>query len=398
MEKLFQIFRNRLKSTDLRVKRYLWSKINWQNRLIAITGARGVGKTTLLLQYIKENFSFENGQVIYVSLDNLYFGKNTLTDFTDQFVKFGGTHIFIDEVHKYPNWSIEIKNIYDNYPELHIIFTGSSAIDIFKGKGDLSRRITLYHLNGLSFREFLEIKYDLKFPAYTLTELIDKANSISTEINGKIKPLKYFDEYLRFGYYPYFLEDEKSYYQRIEQTVNQIIETDLPTIEHIEFTAIYNLRKLLAILSEIVPFKPNISKLSNQLGINRETLLKYLHWLSRADLLMLLETETYGISKLNKPEKIFLNNSNLMYALTDSSVNVGTLRETFFLNQLRVNNSVHYTEVGDFRVDGKFLFEIGGKNKTQKQIAGIENAFVVADNIEYSFKNTIPVWLFGFLY
>ena len=398
MDKIIQQFQSRLKSVDLSFKRYLWNEIDWKNRLIAITGARGVGKTTMLLQYIKVNFKTNNENVLYVSLDNLYFSKTTLSDFADEFVKRDGKFLFLDEVHKYPNWSVEIKNIYDNYPELSIVFTGSSALDILKGKADLSRRIVTYKMNGLSFREFLEFKYHIAFPVYALKDLTVNGVEISNVINSTIKPIKFFEEYLKTGYYPYFIEDEKNYYLRIEQTINQIIETDLLTIEHIDFTAINNLRKLLIVIAEIVPFKPNIVKLSKQIGINRDTLLKYLHWLARAELLLLLETDTYGISKLNKPEKVYLNNPNLVYALTESVPNIGTLRETFFYNQLKVRHNVRYTDKGDFSIDNSFVFEIGGKNKTNKQIAGIENAFIAADNIEYAYKNTLPVWMFGFLY
>lgn len=398
MNKLIEIFQSRIKYADLSFKRYLWDEINFKNRLIALTGARGVGKTTLLLQYIKQNLSDKIEDTIYISLDNLYFTKTTLYHFTENFVKQGGKYMFIDEVHKYPDWSIEIKNIYDNYPELKIVLTGSSAINIFKGQGDLSRRIIAYKMNGLSFREFLLLKYGKKFPTYTLKQILNDANEITSYINTEIRPLKYFNEYLKLGYYPYFQEDEQGYHKRIEQTVNEIIETDMPVIEQISYTAVYNIRKLLAILSEIVPYKPNILRLSKQIGINRDTLLKYLSWLERAELLLLLKTNTYGISKLNKPEKIYLNNTNLLYALTETTPNTGTLRETFFYNQLNVKHKIRYTDKGDFIVDDKIIFEIGGKNKTTKQIAGLNNAYIAADNIEYAYKNFIPVWLFGFLY
>ncbi len=397
MERLIQTFKRRLKSIDLRFKRYLWNEINWNKRLIAITGALGVGKTTFLLQYVKENFK-DTDDVLYTSLDNLYFAKNSLYDLADEFVKYGGQMLLLDEVHKYKNWSVEVKNIYDDFPELKIILTGSSAIDIYKGEGDLSRRMVKYKMNGLSFREFIELKYNIKFRPYTLEEILAEAPVITAEINEKIKPLKLFKEYLQFGYYPFFIEGTDDYYIRIEQTVNQILEADLPSIEKINFNTIYNLKKLLAVLSEVVPYKPNISKLSAQIGISREVVIKYLYWLQRADLLLLLTVDTYGISKLNKPDKIYLNNPNLIYALTESNVNQGTIRETFFLNQLSVKHRVNYTNVGDFIADGKWLFEIGGKNKTRKQIAGEKNAFVVADGIEYPDKNRIPLWLFGFLY
>ncbi len=397
MKKLIQLFHSNLNLVDFKFKRYLWNQINWNNRLIAIVGARGVGKTTLLLQHIKENHKNLN-EVLYVSLDNLYFGKNTLSDFTDEYVKNGGKYLFIDEVHKYPNWSIEVKNIYDNYPELFIVITGSSAINIHKGKGDLSRRIVIYRMNGLSFREFIELKYEQKFETYNLSEITNNAINISHSVNAIIKPVKLFKEYIETGYYPFLMKGQDHYYERIEQTITQIIEYDLPASEPIDFLAIYNIKKLLLVISGIVPFKPNISKLSRQIGINRDTLVKYLYWLQRAELLLLLSSDTMGISKLNKPEKIYLNNPNLIFALSDSNISVGTIRETFFCNQLKVNHKISYPEKGDFIIDNQYIFEVGGRNKTQKQIIGLKNTFIAADNIEYAYKNTIPIWLFGFLY
>jgi len=397
MEKLIQYFHARLKSVNTNFKRYLWEEVDWNNRLIAIIGARGVGKTTFLLQHIMESFT-NLDEVIYVSLDNLYFGKNKLSDFVDEFVKTGGRYIFIDEVHKYSDWSIEIKNIYDIYPDLHIVLTGSSAIDIHRGKGDLSRRIVIYKMNGLSFREFVELKYGISFDHYSLAELVENSIEISHNINNEVKPIKLFNEYLKSGYYPFFTEGADHYPDRIEQTVNEILENDLPSIENIDFSSIYKLKKLLMVIAELVPFKPNVLKLSRQIGIDRDTFLKYIYWLQRADLLLLLVTDVYGISKMNKPEKIYLNNPNLIFALGNKKENVGTIRETFFYNQVQVKHQVNYSKHADFYVDGSYTFEVGGKNKTAKQIHGVSNSFVVADNIEYAYRNTIPVWLFGFLY
>ena len=397
MEKLIQYFHARLKAVNTNFKRYLWEEVDWNNRLIAIIGARGVGKTTFLLQHIMESFT-NLDEVIYVSLDNLYFGKNKLSDFVDEFVKTGGRYIFIDEVHKYSDWSIEIKNIYDIYPDLHIVLTGSSAIDIHRGKGDLSRRIVIYKMNGLSFREFVELKYGISFDHYSLAELVENSIEISHNINNEVKPIKLFNEYLKSGYYPFFTEGADHYPDRIEQTVNEILENDLPSIENIDFSSIYKLKKLLMVIAELVPFKPNILKLSRQIGIDRDTFLKYIYWLQRADLLLLLVTDVYGISKMNKPEKIYLNNPNLIFALGNKKENVGTIRETFFYNQVQVKHQVNYSKHADFYVDGSYTFEVGGKNKTAKQIHVVSNSFVVADNIEYAYRNTIPVWLFGFLY
>lgn len=398
MEKLFQFSASRINLTDTSFKRYLWSKINWNSRLIAITGARGVGKTTLILQYIKEKLSERPDEVIYVTMDDLYFSKNTLVDFTDEFVKKGGKYLFLDEIHKYKNWSQEIKNIYDYFADLKIVITGSSALDIYKGKADLSRRVILYKLQGLSFREFILLKYNHHFSVIGLDEILNYAPKKIPEILEKIKPLKLFEEYLKTGYYPFFMEGESEYQVRLKQTVNQILDSDLPSVEKIDFNAVHYLRKLISILAEIVPYKPNIVKLSQQVGISRETLMRYLYLLEKADLLMLLQTDINGIGKMNKPEKIYLNNSNLVNSLADIQFNQGTLRETFFFNQLKENHTINWSDKSDFYVDDKYTFEIGGKNKTRKQIAGIENSWVAADNIEYAQQNKIPLWLFGFLY
>jgi hypothetical protein len=398
MESLFQYSASRINSVDTSFKRYLWDKINWNNRLIAITGARGVGKTTLLLQYIRENLNDKPDQVIYVSVDDLYFSKNSLVDFADEFIKRGGKFLFLDEIHKYKNWSQEIKNIYDYFPDLRIIVIGSSALDIYKGKADLSRRAVVYKMHGLSFREFIALKYDYHFPVSKLDDLLKNAQKLIPDILEKIKPIKLFEEYLRFGYFPYFMEGEDEFQERLKQTVNQVLESDLPSVENINFNAVHYLRKLLSILAEIVPYKPNIVKLSQQVGVSRETLIRYLSLLERADMLILLQSGTHGISKMNKPEKIYLNNPNIVNSLSDNQSNHGTLRETFFLNQLQVLHSINWSDKSDFLVDNKYTFEIGGKNKDRKQITGVENAFVAADNIEYAQQNKIPLWLFGFLY
>ena len=398
MEKLFQYSASRINSVDTSFKRYLWDKINWNNKLIVITGARGVGKTTLLLQYIREKLNDAPDQVIYVNMDDLYFSKNSLVDFADDFVKKGGKHLFLDEVHKYKNWSQEIKNIYDYFSDLQIVATGSSALDIYKGNADLSRRAVLYKMHGLSFREFIELKYDYHFPVFKLDDLLTDTPKQIPVILEKIKPLKPFEEYLQFGYYPFFREGEAEFQERLKKTVNHLIDSDLPSVENINFNSVHSLRKLISVLADIVPYQPNIVKLSQMIGISRETLMRYLYLLEKADLLILLQAGTRGIGKMNKPEKIYLNNPNLINSLTFTRPSMGTLRETFFLNQLQVSHSVNWSDQSDFLVDDKYTFEIGGKNKTRKQIAGITDAFVAADNIEYAQQNKIPLWLFGFLY
>ena len=398
MEKLFQFSASRIRSVDLTFKRYLWDKINWNNRLIAITGARGVGKTTFLLQYIRENRNESPDEVIFLNMDDLHFSKNTLVDTAEEFVKKGGKYLFLDEVHKYKNWSQEIKNIYDYFPDLKIVVTGSSALDIYRGKADLSRRAILYKLQGLSFREFIALKYNLHFPVIELNSLLNDAQKIIPPILEKIKPLKLFEEYLQFGYYPFFMEGETEFPIRLKQTVNHLLDSDLPSVEKIDYNAVHYLRKLVSILAEIVPYKPNIVQLSQQVGVSRETLVRYLYLLEKADLLILLQTGTHGMNKMNKPDKIYLNNPNLNTVLADNPFNYGTLRETFFISQVQLLHQITSSERSDFLVNNKYTFEVGGKNKTRKQIAGIDNAFVAADNIEYAFQNTIPLWLFGFLY
>ncbi len=398
MDKLFQYSASRINSVDTSFKRFLWDKINWNNRLIAITGARGVGKTTLLLQYVREHLNHHPDEVIYVNLDDLYFSSNTLVDFASDFARKGGKYLFLDEVHKYKNWSQEIKNSYDYFPDLKIVITGSSALDIYKGKADLSRRAILYKLPGLSFREFIGLKYGIHFPVFELADLLKNASALTSPILDKIKPAKLFQEYLQTGYYPFFRESEADFQTRLKQTLNQVIDSDLPSVENIDFTAVHYLKKLISILSEIVPYKPNIVKLSQQVGVSRETLIRYLYLLGNADLLILLQPATQGISRMNKPEKVYLNNPNLACALASNQLNLGTIRETFFVNQLQVFHSVTGSAQGDFLVDNKYTFEIGGKNKTRKQIAGIENAWIAADDIDYAHENKIPLWLFGFLY
>jgi uncharacterized protein len=398
MEQLFQFSSSMVNAVHVDFKRYNRKIINWQNRLIIIVGARGIGKTTLMLQYIKENLINNPDDFLYASLDDLYFSKNSLVDFAGEFVKRGGKHLFLDEVHKYKNWSQEIKSSYDYYPELKIVVTGSSALDIYKGKADLSRRAILYKMNGLSFREYIELKHGINFPVLPLDVILENPSEPIRAILREIKPIKLFEEYIQWGYYPFFSEGLQDYITRIKQIVNHVLDVDLPSVENIDFTAVHHLRKLLAVLSEMVPFKPNIVKLSKQIGISRETLMRYLYLLERADLLLLLQSGTKGISKMNKPEKVYLNNTNLFNALSKRPANAGSIRETFFYNQLRVGHNVLYAPSGDFIVDDKYTFEIGGRNKQQKQIKGIKKAYIAADNIEYSQQNRIPLWLFGFLY
>jgi uncharacterized protein len=397
MESLIRKSLKKVQETDTSFKRYLYDKIDWSDRLIFIKGARGTGKTTLLLQHIKENFGTSE-ETLYVSLDDIWFSDNRLIDLVEQFVNLGGKFLYLDEVHKYPNWSGEIKNIYDDHPGLKIVITSSSALHIFKQQADLSRRAIVYDLHELSLREYIALRSGQSFPAFNIQQLLSDHVNLSFRIIEKIKPLRLFQEYCSLGCYPYFLENPANYHQRLLTTVNTILETDLPAILNIDYSSVLKLKKLLYIIATSVPFKPNITELSNKTGIARDTLLRYLHHLSEAHLILLLQSNKGGNSILTKPEKIYLHNSNLMAALADNDANIGTIRETFFLNQLSAAGKVYYTEQGDFVFIDTYVFEVGGKNKTGKQIKGLPDAFIVADDIESGYKNKIPIWLFGFLY
>jgi len=397
MENLIDKSTKKIENINTDFKRFLIKEINWDRKLIGIKGARGTGKTTLLLQYIRENYGLSD-EVLYVSLDDIYFSENKLVALADAFAKIGGKFLFLDEVHKYPDWSREIKNIYDDFPELKIVFTGSSILEIDKSESDLSRRSVVYELPVLSLREYIALKGGVNLEVYSLSDILLNHKEIEVQINKRIKPIKELKEYNQSGAYPFFVEAEKEYSNHIERIINLILETDLPAFTSIDFASIVKLKQLLYVISESVPFQPNISRLSVKIGITRDTLIRYLSYLEKAHLISLLRTNTKGISKMAKPDKIYLNNNNLMYALQPGLVNPGTIRETFFQNQLSVKHKVDLPQKGDFIVDDNYIFEVGSKNKTQKQIIDMPNAFIVPDNLEYGYRNRIPLWLFGFLY
>jgi len=386
-----------VQDTNINFTRYLYQNIEWNNRLIGIVGAKGTGKTTLLLQHIKQSFD-EKSKAIYISLDDIWFSTHTLSELAEQFYLLGGTHLFLDEVHKYKNWDIEIKNIYDSFRSLNIVFTGSSMLEIFEASVDFSRRAIVYELRGLSFREFLQYEYNLSFKPYSLQEIIDNHRNIVFEIVDKIKIIPTFQEYLKYGYYPYYKESLPTYPFRIEQAINKTLKEDVPAIEDIEYATILKIKKMLGIIGELVPFTPNISQLSGTIEISRNALVKYLYLLDRAGILMCINEPTPSLETLSKPQKIYLDNTNIINSLSFDNKNIGNERETFFANQLRAKHKVNTAKNGDFTIDGKFIFEVGGKNKGNSQIKIIENAYIAADNIENGFGNKIPLWLFGFLY
>lgn len=397
MEELYEDFNRLIEATKTEFERYLYSEIDWEDRLIGIVGPRGTGKTTLILQHIKTHFS-QRSKALYISLDNLWFAKSGLKATVHDFYLMGGTHIFIDEVHRYPDWAIEIKNIYDSYPDLHIVFTGSSILEIYKSNADLSRRAITYHLYGLSFREFLKLEYKYSAPVLNLDDILTNHIEIASKICSEIKIIPAFRAYLEYGYYPFFKEGIKRYSMRLRNVVNVILESDLPAVEKIEYASIYKLRKLLMIVSSLVPYAPNLSTLSTQLEINRATVMRFFILLEKAGLVRMLSSEQKGLNAMNKPEKIFLDNPNLIRALASENYKVGNVRETFFMNQISIKHRTSSAIKGDFLVDSKYTFEIGGINKTYKQIKDLPDSYIVKDDVETGFGNSIPLWLFGFLY
>lgn len=398
MEKLIELFRKKMTGPLPAFERELERKINWNARLISVRGSRGTGKTTLFLQHIKKTFSNNLNKVLYVNLDNIYFSNNTLVELAEKFASRGGTHLFIDEVHKYENWSKEIKNLYDDFPELHIAFTGSSLLEILNGRADLSRRTLVYELTGLSFREYLSLIKAHDFPIFTLEEILKNNEQISAEIASKIKPFEFFDDYLSFGYYPYFLEGKDDYSNRLNETLNMILEVELPMLRGLEIAYIPRIKKLLAVIGESAPFIPNITQLAAKIGISRQTLLIYLKYLEDAKLINQLYKKSRGLSVLEKPEKILMENTNLIELFNGENTNTGSRRETFVLNQLLHSHKVDFSEESDFFVDSKYTFEVGGKNKKRKQIQEIPDSYIIADDIEFGTDRRIPIWLLGFMY
>jgi predicted AAA+ superfamily ATPase len=398
MQTLIDKSKKKIAQTDMKFVRNYVSGFEWDTQLIGIRGARGIGKTTLLLQYIKQQLLPEIDSVLYVSLDDIWFSDNRLVTLADKFVEEGGKYLFLDEVHKYPDWSVEIKNIYDDFPELKVVFTGSSLLEILNSRADLSRRAIMYEMQGFSFREYLNLELGTDFPIFSLDDILKNNFDISQDILQKIKPLQYFEKYLKKGYYPIFRESAKLYYTKITEVINTILEVELPLLRHISPAYVQKIRQLLYVISESSPFIPNISSLSARIGINRETLLTYLFNIHEAQLIFEAYQDVKGVTQLQKPDKIFMENSNLMYALRGDTVDIGNARETFFVNQLKQSHLVELAGKSDFRIDGKYTFEVGEKNKGDEQIAGTQNAFLALDNIEYGHKNRIPLWMFGFLY
>lgn len=389
MEQLFQYSNQLVSRVDTGFKRYVYSDINWQNRLIGLIGPRGVGKTTLVLQYINENLDI--AQSLYVTTEDFYFATHSLIELADSFVKNGGKNLFIDEIHKYPNWSRELKLIYDYHKDLKIVFTGSSVLDIKKGSSDLSRRAVVYKMQGLSFREYLELFHQIQVPKFGLQDIL----SHQVKLIQLPHPLPLFKKYLLNGYYPFAIEDD--FEIKLQQVVNQTLEYDIPSFAGMHVATGRKLIKLMGIIAQSVPFKPNMSKIAEMLQISRNNVADYLMYMEDAGMIAQLRHQTEGIRLLGKVDKVYLDNANLINVLAKENKNTGNIRETFFINQVRVKHKVTSSTIVDFRIDD-IDFEIGGKQKGQKQISQATKGFVVKDDIETSFQNTIPLWHFGLLY
>ena len=390
MRTLVARYRNILKNVDTSYVRNIHSTIPWNDRLIAILGARGVGKTTLVLQHIKLYEDVDT--TLFVYADDLWFSTHSLVTLAEIFYTNGGRVLYIDEIHKYKNWSQEIKNIYDQYPDLKVRYTGSSILDLQKGSHDLSRRVLEFQMHGLSFREYVALRYGADIPIHTLEQVL--ANKIEFPYTN-YRPVALFKEYLRQGYYPYF--KEPGYELRLTKTINAILEVDIPKFAELSISASEKLKTLLYIVAQSVPFKPNYSKIARDLDMHRNAVSDLMVWLDKADLINILRDDVEGYKLLGKVNKIYLNNPNLAYALSDDEPNIGNIRETIFLAWLRATHKVTASSVSDFKV-GKYTFEVGGKKKGQHQIKDVEHAYVVKDDIEYGHLNEVPLWAFGLLY
>ncbi len=396
IQPLYNNYHRKIVKVSLKFKRYLYNNIHWNSRIIGIKGARGVGKTTMLLQHIVENYQ-DIDKTLYASLDDLWFSTHSLLDLVDWADSHGINRLYLDEVHRYDKWSQTLKNIYDNYPEMSIVYTSSSLLMMDNAQTDLSRRQTLYTLHGLSFREFLSFEGILHIDPIPFDELLQEHVQKAMQIVRKVKITPLFENYLKYGYYPFYKETVEDFTDRLRQIASVVIDSDLPAVEKVSFETLQKVRKLLMIISEKVPFEPNMSELWKQLSTNNDLGLRMLYALDKAQILTLLSSKAKSYKYLYKPDKIFLNNTNLMNALCPN-VDKGNERETFFVCQMHVTKDVKRPKNGDFLIDDKYLFEVGGKNKTFNQIADIPNSYLAIDNTEVGFGCRIPLWMFGFSY
>lgn len=389
MEQLFEYFKRKLSETPIDLIRYRYGEIEWGGHALGLVGPRGVGKSTMLLQYIKMRLDVKD--TLYVSADHLYFSSHTLVDTADRFYKMGGKHLFIDEIHKYEGWSTEVKQMFDSYSDLQLVISGSSILEITKGMADLSRRVPIYEMQGLSFREYLHLFHGIKMEAIGVEQLLRHDYNIP----GVEHPLPLFNDYLRRGYYPF--GRDVAYDIELMQVVAQTMESDIPIYLNANASIGRKLKQLLMVVAESVPFKPVMQKLADVTGINRNYIQDYLMYMERAGMIAQLRDAVGGIRGLGKTEKVYLDNTNLIYVLAPKRADIGNVRETFFMNQMRVVGDVMCSPVSDFLVDG-MTFEIGGRKKGQKQISDVKNGYVVKDDIEAGYANVLPLWAFGLLY
>lgn len=389
MEQLFEYFKRKLQETPTDLVRYKYEEINWHGHALGLVGPRGVGKSTMLLQYIK--MQLDEKDTLYVSADHLYFTSHSLVDLADRFYKMGGKHLFIDEIHKYEGWSIEVKQIFDSYSDLQLIISGSSILDITKGMADLSRRVPIYEMQGLSFREYLHLFHGIKMQAVKIENILQHEYAIA----GVEHPLPLFHDYLRRGYYPF--GRDAAYDIELQQVVAQTMESDIPLYLNTNVSVGRKLKQLLMVVAESVPFKPIMQKLAEVTGISRNYIQDYLMYMERAGMIAQLRDAVGGIRGLGKTEKVYLDNTNLIYALAPNRADIGNVRETFFMNQMRVVGDVMCSPVSDFLING-MTFEIGGRKKGQKQISEVDKGYVVKDDIETGYANVLPLWAFGLMY
>ena len=393
---LITVYHRKLAETSLNFKRSLYYSINWNVRMLGIKGEKGVGKTTLVLQHIKETFDNPD-DALYVSMDNLWFKTHSIMDLVEHLYSKGVYFLFMDEIHKCPDWTSILKNLYDNFPRLHIVYTGSSMLRIDNSRVDLSRRQTLYKLNNLSFREYLEYEGIASFNPHSLEDILKNHVKYAMEITSKVKVLKYFEDYLSHGMYPFYKESNTDYHIRLSEAVTQTLESDIPAVEDVTFETVQKTEKLLMIIAESVPFVPNVNRLCEALGTTRDSCLKMLYALDRAGVLCILTAELKNYKKLVSPDKIFLGNPNIMIAL-GGKTEIGTIRETIFANQVGATNALQYPKKGDFFACRKYLFEVGGAGKSFEQIKDEPDSFLAVDDTEIGIGSRIPLWLFGFLY
>lgn len=399
MDALFDKQDAMLRATSMKIVRSFIERVNWKAPMLCIRGPRGVGKSTLLRQYIKQHYETGSEEVLYCSLDWVYFSQHSIIEVASNFYKRGGKLLVVDEVHKYEGWSREVKEVAETYPDLQMILSGSSLLKLLDGDADLSRRCRGYDMPGLSFREYLQFYKGITLPVCTLEELLTSAKAIASTVNSGCRPLQHFHDYLRYGYYPYYLTNPIDYYALIEQTVNYVVDVELPQQRKVSPANCRKIKALLNVLAQQVPYDVDISKLATASGLQRNTVLEYLNHLNDAKLLSLLFSDNISVKKMQKPDKIYLENPNLLYALATTSVKAGTARECFAVNQLGHGHTVEYgKEQGDFRVDGRWTFEVGGEGKRFSQIADIPDSFVLADDIEMPRGNKLPLWMIGFLY